>query len=101
MPKDKKKQKVVDFGPKLHPIRDMPCESCKNFLIELTVKFYEENTLRALESKYVGYRDGGPEKFRRDMWQHMMDALQAPIWSTETEKRGFLKFVHDRVHNAL
>lgn len=101
MPKDKKKQKVVDSGPKFHPIRDIPSESCKNFLIELTVKFYEDNTLRALESKYVRYRDEGPEKFRRDMWHYMMDALQAPVWIMETQKRGLSKFVDDRVHDAL
>ena len=101
MPKDKKKQKVVHFGPKLHPINDMPSESCKNFLIELIVKFYEVNTLRALESKFVRYREEGPEKFKRDMWQHMRHELQAPMWSTEIDKRGFSKFVDDRVHDAL
>ena len=64
MPKNKKKDKAAGpSAPWLHPTRDMPSDKCKQFLIELIVKFYEDNTLRALDSKYVRYCDEGPENF--------------------------------------
>ena len=102
MPKDKKKQKGAEpVTPKLHPIHDIPSESCKNFLIEFIVKFYEQNSIRALESKYVRYRDEGPDKFKMEMSQVMMDALHVPEWITETKKKGYLKFLDARAHDAL
>ena len=102
MPRDKKKQKVSEEAwPKLHPIHDVPSETCKNFLIELIVKFYEQNSIRTLESKYVRYRDEGPDKFKMEMTQLMMDALHSPDWFPETDKKGYLKFLESRVHDAL
>ena len=87
--------------PSLHPVRDIPSEDCKNFLIELIVRFYEENSAMALDSKYVRYRDEGPDKFRAEMTQRMMDALHTPRWHEETAKRGYMKFLDSRVHDAL
>ena len=102
MPKDKKKQKVSQAAmPKLHAIYDIPSENCKNFLIQFIVKFYEENTIRTLESKYVRYRDEGPDKFKMEMTQRMMNLLHVPEWIAETEKKGYLKFVDARAHDAL
>ena len=79
MPKNKKKDKAAGPStPRFHPTRDMPSDKCKQFLIELIVKFYEDNTLRALDSKYVRYCDEGPENFQRDITWIMMDALHTP-----------------------
>jgi hypothetical protein len=99
MPKGKTKQKAP--SPKMHPTRDIPSDKCKDFLIDLIVKFYEDNTSRALESKYVRYDDEGPEKFKREMTQMMMDALHTPEWMAETDKVGYMKFLENRAHDAL
>lgn len=102
MPKDKKKQKVVQAATaKSYAVHDIPSENCKNFLTEFIVKFYEENTVRSLESKYVRYCDEGPEKFKMEMTQRMMDVLQAPQWIAETEKKGYRMFLDARAHDAL
>ena len=102
MPKDKKKQKVVEFPwPALHPTRDPPSESCKNFLIELIVRFYEQNSTRCLESKYVRYRDEGPDKFKSEMTLLMTEALKAPVWEEEMAKRGSSQWLANRAHDAL
>lgn len=102
MPKDKKKQKAVEVAKeKLHPVHDMPSENCKNFLMELVVKFYEDSSLRSLESRYVRYREEGPDKFKTEMAQRMMLALHVPEWIAETEKRGYTKFLEDRAHDSL
>lgn len=102
MPKNKKKQKTDDFfTPKLHPVNDFPTDECKNFVLELIVKFYEENSLRALESKFVRYREEGPDKFKMEMRKIIMDALSSPLWIAETEKRGYIRFLDNRVHDAL
>ena len=102
MPKNKKKDKAAGpSAPWFHPTRDMPSDKCKQFLIELIVKFYEDNTLRALDSKYVRYCDEGPENFQRDITQIMMDALHTPEWMEETHKPGYMKFLENRAHDAL
>ena len=102
MPKGKNKQKVAEpVQPKLHPTRDIPNDMCKNRVIELIVKFYEENSLRALESKYVRYRELGQEKFKTEMTELIMDALHCPEWYEVFHKRGFQQFLQSRVHDAL
>ena len=54
MPKDKKKQKVPDRPlPSLYSAENIPSQNCKDFLIELIVRYYEEINLRTLESMYV------------------------------------------------
>ena len=98
MPNNKKKQKVADAPTSIH---DIPSDICKNFIILLIVRFYEDNSIRALESKYVRYRDEGPDKFKMEMTQLMMDAHSAPEWYTETDKKGYLKFLDARAHDAL
>ena len=51
MLKDKKKQKVSDRPlPPLYSAEDIPSQNCKDFLIELIVRYYEEINLCTLES---------------------------------------------------
>ena len=65
MLKDKKKQKVLDRSlPPLYSVEDIPSQNCKEFLIELIVRYYEEINLRTLESMYIRYREEGPEMFK-------------------------------------
>ena len=79
MPKDKKKQKVPDRAlPPLYSTEDIPSQNCKDFLIELIVRYYEEINLRSLESTYVRYREEGPEMFKHDMHVRMTEHLMAP-----------------------
>ena len=67
MPKNKK-QKVPDRPlPPLYSAKDIPSQDCKDFLIELIVRYYEEINLRSLESTYMRYHDEGPEMFKHDM----------------------------------
>ena len=102
MSRDKKKQKVGDRAlPTFSSNHDIPSQECKDFLIQFIVRFYEENTLRVLESNYVKYREEGLDKFKHDMYVWMMDHLMAPQWNEDYQKRGLLKFVDARVHDAL
>ena len=79
MPKDKKKQKVSDRPlPPLYSAEDIPSQNCKDFLIELIVRYYEEINLCTLESMYVKYREEGPEMFKHDMHERMTEHLMAP-----------------------
>ena len=86
--------------PKVEP-HEIPSKACRIYIIEFVAKFYEANTLRSLESKYVRYHEEGPTKFKLEMRELMMEVLQAPMWRTETEKRGFSRWMDDRVHDAL
>ena len=62
MPKDKKKQKVPDRALLvLYSVEDIPSQDCKDFFIDLIVRYYEEINLRNLESTYVRYREEGPK----------------------------------------
>ena len=102
MPKDKKKQKVPDHPlPPLYSAEDIPSQNCKDFLIELIVRYYEEINLRTLESMYVRYCEEGPEMFKHDMHIRMTEHLMAPQWNVDYQKRGRSKFVDARVHNSL
>ena len=101
MPKNKK-QKVPDRPlPPLYSAEDIPSQDCKDFLIELIVRYYEEFNLRSLESTYVRYRDEGPEMFKHDMHVRMTEHLMVLQWNDDYQKRGRSKFVDARVHNSL
>ena len=78
-----------------------PSEDCKKFLVEFIARFYEDNTVMALESKYLRYKEESVDKFKRDMANNMQQALHVPRWIAETEKRGFTKFLDQRVHDSL
>ena len=102
MPKDKKKQKVSERAlPLLYFAEDIPSQDCKDFLIDLIVRYYEEINLRNLESTYVRYREEGPEMFKHDMHVWMTEHLMAPQWNADYQKRDRSKFVDARVHNSL
>ena len=80
MPKDKKKQKVPDRAlPPLYSVEDIPSQDCKDFLIELIVRYYEEINLCSLESMYVRYREEVPKMFKHDMHVRMTEHLMAPV----------------------
>jgi len=56
MPRAKKASKEVKGKEKVLSIewtRENPLKSCKAFLIELIVKFYETETTVSLDTKYV------------------------------------------------
>ena len=79
MPKDKKKEKVPNCAlPLLYSAKDIPSQDCKDFLIELIVRYYEDINLRSLESTYVRYREEGLEMFKHDMHIRMIEHLMAP-----------------------
>ena len=102
MPKDKKKQKVLDRPlPPLYFAEDIPSQNCKDFLIELIVRYYEEINLCTLESMYVRYCEEGPEMFKHDMHVQMTEHLMAPQWNADYQKRGRSKFVDAKVHDSL
>ena len=87
MLKDKKKQKVPDRPlSSLYSAEDIPSQNCKDFLIELIVRYYEEINLRTLESMYVRYREKGPEMFKHDMHVQMTEHLMAPNGMLITRK---------------
>jgi hypothetical protein len=102
MPKGKKhkigrttEQKSLEDSP------HMPSEACKKFLQQFTVDFYRSNTLMALESKFVRYKEQSVQKFNDDMARDMLQALRDGIWYREMEKRDFTKWLEWRVKDSL
>jgi len=70
MPRAKKASKEAKGKEKVPSIewtRENPSESCKAFLIELIVKFYETETTVSLDTKYVRYQEDCIEIFKVDM----------------------------------
>ena len=71
MPKGKNSKK--NKGKSEHEVRspfdvqDMPSEDLKQFLVEFLVKFYEENSAMALESKFLCYGEESINKFKTEM----------------------------------
>ena len=101
MPRPKKAAKNKRAVPDIESAREMPSEACKAFLIKCIVAFYESETTVSLDNKYVRYQEECPEKFKGDMRQKMLDALHVPNWYHETDKKGFLKFLKNRMHDTL
>lgn len=101
MPKEKKRKVGSANLFEKFEAHEVPGDACKAFLIEFTVKFYEANDLRALESKYVRYQEEGIEKFKLEIKELMIQALKHPMWIAETEKRGFMWWMGNRVQDAL
>jgi len=97
----KKVAKGKAMVPNIETARENPSKTCKKFLIELIIKFYESETIASLDSKYVRYQEECLDKFKTKMCQKMLDALHIPKWHEETEKRGFQKFLENKVHDAL
>ncbi len=68
MPRLKKpvkgKQHVV---PEIKQAREIPFDACKQFLIELVVKFYEGETNVSLDNKYLRYQEECLSKFKHNM----------------------------------
>ena len=100
MPKNKK-QKLGSLLPPKFKSCDKPSENCHEFVIQLIVKFYEDNTPKALESKYVKYGEQGLDKFKNEITQMIMNALHVTEWMEETHKPGYMKFLEDRANDAL
>jgi hypothetical protein len=65
------------------------------------VDFYRSNTLMALESKFVRYKEHSVVKFQEDMTRNMLQALQDGLWYREMEKRDFTKWLEWRVNDCL
>lgn len=74
MRKEKRNQKGVSSFLKVEP-HEILSKACGNLLTEFLAKFYEANTLRSLETKYVRYDEGYPTKFKLEMRELMMEAL--------------------------
>ena len=82
MPKEKnpKKNKGKNEGEVQSPfdVHDMPSEDCKQFLVDFMVKFYEENSAMALESKFVRNGEESINKFKSKMEANILQALHVP-----------------------
>jgi hypothetical protein len=65
MPKGKKHKKGKEEQKFLDDDPNMLLEECKKFCQQFVVDFYQSNTLMALESKYVRYKEYSMEKFKR------------------------------------
>ena len=89
MPKRKKDKKNKGGIQSPFDLHDMPSEECKQFLVEFMVRFYEQNSVMALESKFVRYDEESINKFKTDMEASMLQALHVPRWIAETEKHRF------------
>jgi hypothetical protein len=100
MPRSKKaakgKQVVEEVASK-----EIPSDACKAFMTECIAKFYESETTVSLDTKYVRYGEECPSKFKANMTQRMLNALNVPQWHHEMEKRGFNKCLENKVHYAL
>ena len=79
----------------------MPLEACKKFCQKFVVDFYRSNTLMALESKFVRYKEHSMDKFKEDMARDMLQALRDGILYQEMEKRDFTKWLEWRVNDCL
>ncbi|KAG0621197.1 hypothetical protein M758_3G001500 [Ceratodon purpureus] len=101
MPKEKKRAGGSEHLFQKFEANEIPSANCKTFLIELTARFYEANDLRALESKYVRYQEEGVEKFKHEIRDLMIQALQDPKWIGESDRRGFQWWMENRLNDAL
>ena len=75
MPKEKGRQRGMSFFPKIEA-HEIPFKDCKNFLIEFLAKFYKANTLWLLESKYMRFQEESLAKFKREIRELNIEALQ-------------------------
>jgi len=97
----KKATKGKQALPNIEGARENPSNVCKGFLIKCIMEFYESETTMSLDNKYVRYQEECLDKFKANMKEKMLDALNVLEWYHEIEKKGFLKFLENRVHNAL
>jgi len=93
------KEKVVVSNIKT--ARENSSNACKKVFIELIIKFYESKTTTSLDNKYIKYQEECLDKFKVEMCQKMLDALHISEWHKEAKKRGFQKFLENKVHDAL
>ena len=82
-------------------VQDMLSKDCKQFSMVFMLKLYNENSAMALESKFVHYGEDSISKFKTEMEASILQALYVPRWIAETEKRGFQRFLNQRVHDSL
>ena len=99
--REKNRRQVREEQKSLEDDPNMPSEACKKFCQKFVVDFYRSNTLMALESKYVRYKEHSVEKFKEDMARDMLQALRDGIWYREMEKRDFTKWFEMRVNDCL
>ena len=52
-----------------------PSKECRDFLVELILRFYEAKSSMVLEMKYVWYGEESISKLKMEMHQRMMEAL--------------------------
>ena len=80
MPKLKKVAKGKQVVQEKVAAKEIPSDACKAILTECIAKFYESKTTVSLDTKYVRYGDECLQKFKADMTQIMLDALNVPQW---------------------
>jgi hypothetical protein len=78
-----------------------PSKECRDFLVELILRFYEADSSMALEMKYVRYGEESISKFKMEMQQRMMEAFNNPRWMDGTHKSGYMKFLESLAHNRI
>jgi hypothetical protein len=80
---------------------EQPSKECREFVVDLILRFYEAESSMALEMKYIRYREESISKFKMEMKQRMMDALHNSRWMDETFKNRYMKFLENMVHDSI
>jgi hypothetical protein len=76
MPKMKKQEKLKQKQEASNSMAtEQPSKECRDFLVELFLKFYEVERNMALEINYVRYGEESISKFKMEMQHKMMEAL--------------------------
>jgi hypothetical protein len=102
MPKTKKQEKFKQNHEESNSIStEQPSKECRDFLVELILKFYEAESNMALEMKYIQYGEESISNFKMEMQQRMMETLHNPWWMDETHISGYMKFLESLAHNSI
>ena len=48
-----------------------------------------------LHTEHIRYEEEGPKKFKHEMELQIMDALTAPEWDKDKQKKGYTHFVEN------
>ena len=101
MPKRRKFSRGREFVASFESDKDYPSESCKSYMVQCIVAFFETETTMSLESKYVCYGEECVGKFKADMKDKMLEALNKSQWHHELETRDFQEWLNARTHDAM
>jgi len=86
MPRAKNDVKGKQVVLNIEGIRKNPSDVCKGFLIKCIVEFNELESTVSLNNKHIRNKEKCLDKFKADIRQKMLDALNVLEWYHETEK---------------